>query len=149
MTEVEYARGWLRGTFDGEGSCTFGIYEGHQRFDYEQLPYFKVMCRVQLYNTDPQIIQRTSEYLHLFGIEHTIQSYKRKSLLRWGKKPMWVVRVGKAAGYKRFLDEVGFTNLQKQTVLRVIVAYTNREKYRNPQVRRKLGARKPRQPIQL
>ncbi len=113
-----YARGWLRGFFDGEGSVRFR--------DYPNRRGYVDWCReIYAVNTDYVLIQKASTFLELlsvpFRINKTRMPYHKDS-----PKFLFKVRISTRVGVLAFHQEVGFTTAWKIERLQRLVVWLNR-----------------------
>ena len=117
----DFADGWLRGFFDGEGSVFLKTREKYKTTTY----------MLSVGNTDLALMAQCSAYLDQLGIRHT--KFRQKEKQRnykdgYNRKPMFVLHICRAEAIKVFAEKVGFASPDKAMLLSLIVDWINRDK---------------------
>lgn len=113
---VNFARGWLRGFFDGEGSAFF---KTHSRSGKRHTNRYLTVG-----NTDIVLMHKCIEYLDLLGIEYT--KFSRTKIA--GRKDFYVTNIVRKESIVKFAELVGFNAPEKQTKLEIMVHWINRDR---------------------
>jgi hypothetical protein len=111
---LEFKRGWLRGFFDGEGTCSLstGGLKRHMTY-YLSIP-----------NTDPYLIRFCRDAITELGIESWEKTYQRDGCL-----PCTIIRIGKRESILRFINEVGADSPDKQQRFTRLIEHFNRKEW--------------------
>jgi hypothetical protein len=103
METLDYARGWLRGFFDGEGGIAAPI------------------GRVSMSNTEASMIAAATRYLAMFGIVPRMYTQTRKPHL-----PIMRLVISRRADVRTFIREIGSGIPRKRALMDEVLAYYDR-----------------------
>ena len=122
----EYARGWLRGFFDGEGGAYLSRYGKKRHMTYS----------VGGFGTSKELMDKATEYLDLLDVPYKLYHTKNR-----GTKSgmVYQLKIQTKIGLARFADEIGFTETRKRDKMAAILAWINRPEARNYYGRDALG----------
>lgn len=123
---TEFARGWLQGFFDGEGSATFRATTFRVTDSKsKKQDVFGMRCQVDVCNTDYNLILICMSYLNLLGIGFR---WEVAGPREYRKKTLYRIAVGRKTELLKFRDLIGFASHDKQERLERAIQWLTRER---------------------